>query len=240
MLYPWLLNLFVPDIQLLPKDLQLPQAKKRAPGLIISILISAAMSAIVHYNTIIHPFTLADNRHYMFYIFRLLLAHPSLKYLAIPIYLLCSWAVLAALSGPDKKPTSPEFFRTKIRDGIRLKHQRTQPPPKRGNTVPLVLIWLLATCLSLVTAPLVEPRYFITPWLVWRMHIMSPQPVLRTRKMKRGGDEYSIKKWDTRHDHKLWLETAWFLILNLGTGYMFLYRTFSWPQEQGKVQRFMW
>ena len=43
-----------------------------------------------------------------------------------------------------------------------------------------------------------------------------------------------------RHDHRLWLETVWFLAINLATGYIFLYWGFEWPQEPGKVQRFMW
>lgn len=43
-----------------------------------------------------------------------------------------------------------------------------------------------------------------------------------------------------RHDHGLWLETVWFLAINLATGYIFLYWGFEWPQEPGKVQRFMW
>lgn len=43
-----------------------------------------------------------------------------------------------------------------------------------------------------------------------------------------------------RHDHRLWLETMWFLTINLATGYIFLYWGFEWPQEPGKVQRFMW
>lgn len=43
-----------------------------------------------------------------------------------------------------------------------------------------------------------------------------------------------------RHDHRLWLETAWFLTVNLATGYIFLYWGFEWPQEPGRVQRFMW
>ena len=43
-----------------------------------------------------------------------------------------------------------------------------------------------------------------------------------------------------RHDHRLWFETIWFLTVNMATGYMFLYRGFAWPQEPGRVQRFMW
>ena len=242
MLYPWLLNLIVPDINMLPKRLQLPQAKKHAPSLTVSLPILAAMLATVHYNTIIHPFTLADNRHYMFYIFRLLLAHPIIKYLCVPIYFLSAWAALTALSGPDEKPTSPQIIQTRLRDGKRVKPPSPAPTPQRGNIVPFVLIWLLATSLSLATAPLVEPRYFIVPWLLWRMHLVAPQPVLRHVRMQRDRDEYRITKWDPRHDPRLclWLESAWFLALNLATGYVFLYRGFAWPQEQGKVQRFIW
>ncbi|KAL8818735.1 MAG: hypothetical protein Q9191_007873, partial [Dirinaria sp. TL-2023a] len=244
MLYPWLLNLFIPDITILPKRLRLPQAKTHAPSLLVSIAIMTAMLAIVHYNTIIHPFTLADNRHYMFYIFRLLLlSHPAIKYLSVPIYFLCAWAVLTALAGPDHKPTNPNIIQTRIRNNNnsnkRLKPPATHPWPKRGNSVPFVLIWLLATSLSLATAPLVEPRYFILPWLVWRLHLMAPQPVLRRVKMQRGEDEFRITKWDSGHDHKLWLETAWFVAINAVTGYVFLYRGFAWPQEVGRVQRFM-
>ena len=88
----------------------------------------------------------------------------------------------------------------------------------RGNIVPLVLSWQLATTLSLATAPLVEPRYFILPWIFWRMQIIAP---MQERRM-------------------LWAETAWFLSINAWTGYMFLFRGFEWPQEPGKVQRFMW
>jgi len=40
--------------------------------------------------------------------------------------------------------------------------------------------------------------------------------------------------------HILWVELAWFLLVNYVTCWMFLYRGFEWVQEPGKVQRFMW
>lgn len=45
------------------------------------ILFTLALSAaVVQYNTIIHPFTLADNRHYMFYVFRYtILRSPAVR-----------------------------------------------------------------------------------------------------------------------------------------------------------------
>ncbi|TVY88273.1 Dol-P-Glc:Glc(2)Man(9)GlcNAc(2)-PP-Dol alpha-1,2-glucosyltransferase, partial [Lachnellula willkommii] len=40
---------------------------------------------IIKYNTIIHPFTLADNRHYIFYVFRYsILRHPAIRYALAP------------------------------------------------------------------------------------------------------------------------------------------------------------
>ena len=91
------------------------------------------------------------------------------------------------------------------------------------------LLWLLATALSLVTAPLVEPRYFILPWLFWRLLVPS----------------WSLRRARGR-DWALLLETAWFLAINAATGYVFLFRGFYWRDrtgaiaDAGKVQRFMW
>ena len=49
-----------------------------------------------------------------------------------------------------------------------------------------------------------------------------------------------VQLLDPRDGTFLWLETAWFMLVNVATGYVFLYRDFSWPQEPGKVQRFLW
>jgi hypothetical protein len=55
------------------------------------------MLLATHFNTIIHPFTLADNLHYVFYVFRILLLHPAFKYAAIPVYITFAWLVINAL-----------------------------------------------------------------------------------------------------------------------------------------------
>ncbi|MED6187266.1 hypothetical protein PIB30_074786, partial [Stylosanthes scabra] len=45
----------------------------------------------VHFFSVAHPYLLADNRHYPFYLWRkIIMAHWSIKYLLVPIYL-CSW-----------------------------------------------------------------------------------------------------------------------------------------------------
>ena len=196
----------------------------------------AAMLLVVHNNTIVHPFTLADNRHYMFYVFRILLRHWSIKYIVVPIYYICAWAVITAFGGQEARIPTTRRSRTEMRNGLQMRLPPSKAPKERGNTVPFVLAWLLVTSLSLITAPLVEPRYFIVPWLIWRLHTITPQP---------DPEKEARKDSDAKHvvdhmDHRVALETLWFLFINLGTAYMFLYRGFTWPQEPGKVQRFMW
>lgn len=176
-----------------------------------------AAGLIVHFNTIIHPFTLADNRHYMFYIFRYtIMRGPVLRLLLAPVYVFC--AVLAWTSLYQLKPDVPP----------------TAVSPKVSSTaagVPTsqVIILLVTITLNLVTAPLVEPRYFILPWVFWRL--LVPQ---RTQ-----GNGSS---WDWT----LLLETAWFILVNAVLMYIFLSRPFIWQMQDGtvldggNVQRFMW
>lgn len=265
----------------------------------ISATTMAVMLVVIRYNTIVHPFTLADNRHYMFYVFRILLRHPSIKYLAVLIYIDCAWDTLSALSwlptarsapqqetSPRKRkfreeepfPPSPQLNpspmkRSKSQESILppslrpiLSSRMTEmpkfaippPPPKKqkkqkkkkkqisGHRASFTLIWLLATALSIITTPLVEPRYLIVPWLIWRLHMAIPRPgrpsapATRPDTMRKRFCEALKAALYERHDHRLWLETVWFLAINLATGYIFLYWGFEWPQEPGKVQRFMW
>ena len=178
------------------------------------------MLLTVHYNTIVHPFTLADNRHYVFYIFRwILLRHPLVKYLAVPIYIISSRAALSALEASPPPLSSPQH--------------KSQDHDSSANRVSFILIFLLTSTLSLITAPLVEPRYFILPWLIWRLHLPHPQQTVITTSNQQQCHRRTIII-------NLWLETAWFLLINLTTCYVFLYRGFAWSQQPGQVQRFMW
>lgn len=246
------------------------------------------MLAIVHFNTIVHPFTLADNRHYVFYVFRLLLGvHPAIKYAATLVYFLCGWAVISAfgfstVQTPPKllqvpstgkpgtpaaastateqrkesrqslraarktaakkgqpaqqkpEPISPEVY-ARIQEHL-IQRQKQQPVSPR---VSFVLVWLAATALSLVTAPLVEPRYFIIPWVMWRLHL-PPSPTLSSTRQQPPSDESGRARADLATYAPKFLETLWFIVINAVTGYVFLYKGFEWPQEPGKIQRFMW
>jgi len=114
------------------------------------------------------------------------------------------------------------------------KNKNTARSPTRqaeSTTVPhartsFVLIWLATTILTLITAPLVEPRYYIIPWIVWRLHVLLPLPLQRSA--------MPASTWI------LWAETTWLLLINGVTGYIFLHRGYEWPQEPGVVQRFLW
>ncbi|KAJ5465444.1 CAZyme family GT59 [Penicillium desertorum] len=303
----------------LPKYLNLgfPPKQRKYPKLKAALVVIPLMLAVVHFNTIVHPFTLADNRHYVFYVFRILLLHPAVKYAAVPVYFLCGWVVISAFgfttiqrppkalrvqqSAPAVPPTpapapaaqEPKSTSSSVRKPLQAhqqppkgtkkpnrpsnkKFKKADPPAETKNTdtselpaeitdpkdpavlarvqqhiftrqrelleaprVSFVLVWLAATSLSLITAPLVEPRYFIIPWVMWRVHL-PPLPCLFRDRETRPRTEEARRRSDIIVNSPKFVETVWFLIINLITGYVFLYKGFEWPQEPGKTQRFMW
>lgn len=218
--------------------------------------------AIVKFNTIIHPFTLADNRHYMFYIFRYsILRAPWVRFALVPIYIGCGMLCLKALGGygpdphaniePEKvqKMTRPRSPTTVVPESDKaLSNSKTEPtaPPTKpvalhdhltsptstshlAPSLSVALLWILATTMSLFSAPLVEPRYFILPWVFWRLHLPA---------WSAPGSQ--------RYDFRLWVESAWFVVVNVVTMYIFITRPFLWyaPDgglaDEGRAQRFMW
>ncbi|CAD0097681.1 unnamed protein product, partial [Aureobasidium mustum] len=247
--------------------------RKFLPRSVVLIGFIAVIAVTVRFNTIVHPFTQADNRHFTFYVFRYLLAHPAIKYLAIPIYMSCAWSVLQTLGAPaqlfeikedekddgkgiasQKKPTDGE--NDERGQLLRL----NDAPFGEGCTISFVMVWIGVSALQLITAPLVEPRYFILPWIMWRLRVPQAHPGAslmarpthknwkqwwNAERQKRDIDRQSWKNWFyivlwAEHDHRLYLETIWFCIVNAGVGYIFLNWGFEWPQEPGKTQRFMW
>ncbi|XP_056429648.1 dol-P-Glc:Glc(2)Man(9)GlcNAc(2)-PP-Dol alpha-1,2-glucosyltransferase isoform X2 [Hyla sarda] len=81
------------------------------------------------------------------------------------------------------------------------------------------VLWLLMffVCILFATVPqkLMEFRYFILPFLIFRLNISVPST------------------------SKLLLELALHVTVNLIMFYMFLYKTFHWPNSE-EIQRFMW
>lgn len=76
-------------------------AVRRQPAATLAVLAlcTAAIAFTVRFFTLVHPFLLADNRHFTFYIWRRLLnATPSARYALVPAYLYSAWAARQALS----------------------------------------------------------------------------------------------------------------------------------------------
>jgi len=244
MLYIWPLIVFFSWPVLLPQFCHLPTLLRRVPRLTTTITFLILMLAAVNLNTVIHPFTLADNRHYTFYIFRILTKHWAIKYAAVPVYFVCACLVLGALGGASEPDPTSKSFRILHGDDT--------------VCVSFALIWLVSTALSLITAPLVEPRYFILPWLLWRLAVPEyiPRPKAQSTLIEvgeRAGSAKTSTSHSTAHlgsvlqsvlkiaaSYSTGIELMWYIIINLATCYIFLYKGFEWPQEPGNVQRFMW
>ena len=247
--------------------------------------------AVVKYNTIIHPFTLADNRHYMFYVFRYTIRLPGLfRFYLIAPYSLCAGLVLGALTLGDRTSSAlaTSFFNhpflqppptvrktvpapgpsgSKKKSGVDNEagsstEAKAAPPgnaphvlkarldevPSASQTAPLttILLLFLATALSLVTAPLVEPRYFIIPWVMWRLHVPAWPTSEMSPKLWRIPLVHQVLRLGRVMDLRLLLETAWFCAVNYATMLIFITRPFQWFAEdgtlldEGRMQRFMW
>ncbi|KAK4174958.1 family 59 putative glycosyltransferase [Triangularia setosa] len=215
------------------------------PWALLTTLLSAV---VVKYNTIIHPFTLADNRHYMFYVFRYtILRSPIIRLLLVIPYTLARWLVWGSLSSaPSATTRQPEPPKPKPRTALT---QDTTPvitkddspfilldsPASVSDTSPntsTAILWLLTAALSLTTAPLVEPRYFILPWVFYRLSVPSWS--------------FPSAGIGKKIDLRLVIETIWFVAINAVTMYLFLFRPYIWKDNEGNVldggrlQRFIW
>ncbi|KAK0554215.1 glucosyltransferase [Tilletia horrida] len=167
--------------------------------LITSVSIAAGLAA-VHRFTIEHPFLLADNRHYAFYIWRRVVkVHPYAKYALVPAYIGCARLAWDSIA--------------------------------RTRTFVWMLGFSAALTLTLVPSPLLEPRYFLVPYVIWRAHVVPLAENARPEQKKRGSDQRSLA-W-------LGIEAGWYLAINVVTVFVFLYKPFKWPSETG-WQRFMW
>ncbi|RKF59492.1 Dol-P-Glc:Glc-PP-Dol alpha-1,2-glucosyltransferase [Erysiphe neolycopersici] len=196
---------------------------------------------IVRYNTIIHPFILADNRHYMFYIFRYtILRHPKIRFFLVPIYLICSCFTYLTLCNQTLRLQKFKVYDQKtvgrVNGSVFSSSTRYE-----GPKISFVLILLITTTLSLITCPLVETRYFIVPWVLWRLNVPLAFNQSRALRSNVARTTKGIKSRIVKIlDYILWLETLWLLLINFGIGYTFLHQGFEWPQEPGLVQRFIW
>lgn len=159
------------------------QSARKYP--LATTLAIVALFAVVSLNTLAHPYLLADNRHYPFYVWRKFLGrHPLTKFLPIPVYL---------------------YAAVNIFESLRL---------QRGVLWTLVYSFCLAA--NVVPQELLEFRYFILPYLIFRLNL----PIVRSNLV-------------------LAAEFLFYSMINVLTIYTFLMRPFVWPTED-TLQRFMW
>ncbi|QPG77067.1 hypothetical protein FOA43_004465 [Brettanomyces nanus] len=125
-------------------------------GLFFNSIWIPFIGLIVHNYTIIHPFLLADNRHYTFYLVRRLIARDQIsRYQLIPVYHFTCY-VLYQL----------------------MKQCTTRLSPSNSSVVMFIAL-LCSTALTIVPSPLIEPRYYIVPFVFFRLLINpSIQPIV--------------------------------------------------------------
>ncbi|XP_014208018.1 putative Dol-P-Glc:Glc(2)Man(9)GlcNAc(2)-PP-Dol alpha-1,2-glucosyltransferase [Copidosoma floridanum] len=141
------------------------------------------IGVIVHHNTLVHPYILADNRHYSFYVWKNLMNRYHLfKYLLVPMYAFALHAILKSIS-----------------------HMRKLS----------ILSLAFCTCAVLVPQLLLEPRYFIIPYILYRLQLKEP------------------KHW------QLVAETVTIILVNIFQFYLFTSKSFSWADEK-HPQRIAW
>lgn len=83
------------------------------------------------------------------------------------------------------------------------------------------LFYVLSIALTLIPSPLIEPRYFIVPWVLLRLHLRIEGATSRER---RG---------------RLALEATMYLAATAVTVAVFVGRPFEWEGRVDKM-RFMW
>ncbi|TDG49715.1 hypothetical protein AWZ03_003953 [Drosophila navojoa] len=152
--------------------------------LVLSLLAILLITTIVHYNTVVHPYLLADNRHYTFYVWsRLYGRFWWFRYVMAPVYLLALTLLCCGL---------------------------------RHMSDSFKLMFPLALVLVLCFQRLLEVRYFLVPYIIFRLH---------TRPARKGFAE--------------WLELGGNLLLNVVTFYVYLTKEFYWKNYR-TPQRIIW
>jgi len=152
-------------------------------NLVLTVAVAVLATMAVHSNTLVHPYLLADNRHYTFYVWsRFYGKFAFFKYLMVPVYMFGGYLNYVFLS--------------------------------ERNFV-FKAMFLLCLCACIVPQKLLELRYFIIPFLILRLQVVS-------------------HNW-----LQLWTETLYFLLINAITLYIFVSKTFYW-EDTSEPQRIMW
>ncbi|XP_077987867.1 dol-P-Glc:Glc(2)Man(9)GlcNAc(2)-PP-Dol alpha-1,2-glucosyltransferase-like [Glandiceps talaboti] len=150
----------------------------------VLVVVSAILAIfVVYFFTYVHPYLLADNRHYPFYVWmKVYQRHSLVKYALIPGYIYAGWSIFNQLS---------------------------------HKSVLWQLVYAVCVVLSLVPQKLLEFRYFIIPYLLFRLNMKTQSYLL------------------------LIIEMVFYVVINYVTVELFINKPFHWP-DSDVYQRFMW
>jgi alpha-1,2-glucosyltransferase len=99
-----------------------------------------------------------------------------------------------------------------------------------------LLLFLLCTIATLTPTPLIEPRYFLTPFVILRI-LAAPTPPSAPAPKTKG--EAPQARGVELASYVPALEAGWYVAVNAIALGVFLTIKFRWPAEEG-WQRFMW
>lgn len=151
-----------------------------------TIFVLIIINIVINRFTYEHKFLLSDNRHYTFYI----------------------WSKIYKRNQYMKHLLSP-FYYICIVFLYRLLYLNRK-------SFGWIVAYTLCVCCCLIPQKLLEFRYFIIPFIIFRLNLKT---------------NFSVKY--------LFIEIFIYIFINSFTIYMFLYKTFYWPSNS-EVQRFMW
>ncbi|EDO19201.1 hypothetical protein Kpol_1050p59 [Vanderwaltozyma polyspora DSM 70294] len=182
----------------------------------------------IRFFTKVHPFLLADNRHFTFYLFKRIIGNPRrlFKYvLMAPVYHFSIFTYLEVL-----RPSEMTF------------HPIMPLPVKEPIELPIQLThisWtalILCTMITLIPSPLFEPRYYILPYYFWRIFVTCTAEPIISELVPAPEGTPAVTIGSTR---RLSFEFLWFAAINVFTILVFIKHPFSWNSEQFP-QRIIW
>lgn len=116
-----------------------------------------------------HPFLLADNRHYTFYIWRRVIdpARTSLRaaLLVSPAFAAGAWILVGlGLFQQVAKKFAPDY---------NVDSSESKIIARKSSHVVSSVVFYLGVIATLVPSPLLEPRYYMVPFVLWRITIAN-------------------------------------------------------------------
>ena len=149
--------------------------------------------------TFAHPYLLADNRHYTFYVWKMFFRdRPYMNLFLFPLYYVCGYSIFVA---------------------------KTSSISKRGSLYSLYLF--LCCALTLIPASLLEPRYFNVPLIITLLELPAPQSSPDSSFKGEIMQLINRKCVVSNKDFNYLLVLVLFLFVNIITVYVFLFETFS-------------